>query len=282
MNKLFCLLLLFLAGATAQAHPGIGIVQDGRGNIFFTDLKQVWKITPDGQKSVAVPNVHTHELCLDAADNLYGEHLWYEGEATNKWGHRVWSLNRAGTLSDVIPAREGFLQNYSFVRDRAGNMYWAEDDARRVIKKRAPNGKITIHASADLREVRWMTATADGQLFLIDGGDLRHIRPDGKVTTVAVKLSGSKPAPAAATQRHYHMGLWTDSAGSVYVAVAGERLVLKVQTDGRSQIVARSSGDWSPSGGMLDRAGNLWLLEYSSTNAVRARRIARNGSERIF
>ena len=29
---------------------------------------------------MAVPNVHTHGLALDARDNLYGEHLWYEGD----------------------------------------------------------------------------------------------------------------------------------------------------------------------------------------------------------
>jgi hypothetical protein len=78
------------------------------------------------------------------------------------------------------------------------------------------------------------------------------------------------------------MGLWTDDKGSVYVAVARERLVIKARDNGASVVVARSRDDWSPSGGMFDRDGALWLLEYSSTNAVRVRRIARDGSERAF
>jgi hypothetical protein len=78
------------------------------------------------------------------------------------------------------------------------------------------------------------------------------------------------------------MGLWTDGEGNVYVAVAEERLALKVQANGQMTVVARSSGSWRPSGGMFDRDGNLWLLEYSSANTVRARRIDRNGNERIF
>jgi len=49
-----------------------------------------------------------------------------------------------------------------------------------------------------------------------------------------------------------------------------------------SLVVARSPGDWSPSGGVFDRDGALWLLEYSSTNAQRVRRIARDGSKRFF
>ena len=281
-KELLCVLVLMLAGAAAQAHPGVGIVKDSRGNLFYTDLKQVWKISPDGKKSVAVPNVHTHELCLDAEDNLYGEHLWYEGEATKKWGHRAWCLKRDGTLVDVLPAREGFLRDYSFVRDRAGNMYWADRSAQTVIKKRSPDGKINTHASADFRQVQWMTVTPDGALFLIDGGDLRRVAPDGKVTTVAARLSERKPAPAEVSDLNYHMGLWTDDKGSVYVAVGRERLVLKARDDGAPVVVARSRGDWSPSGGMFDRDGALWLLEYSSTNAVRVRRIARDGSERAF
>src|ERR1700752_659884 len=142
----------------APAHPGVGIVQDSRGNVFFTDLKQVWKITADGRKSVAVPNVHSHELCIDAEDNLFGEHLWYEGDATKKWGHRVWRLTKDGNLSDVIPAREGFLRDYSFVRDRAGNMYWAEPGEKVVIKKRPRDGQATTLAAADFRDVGWMAA----------------------------------------------------------------------------------------------------------------------------
>lgn len=132
-----------LLAASVIAHPGIGIVMNSRGEIFYTDLKQVWKISPEGKKSVAVANVHTHELYLDADDNLYGEHLWYEGEASDKWGHYVWKLHASGKLERVIPPREGFREDYqdcSFVRDAAGNMYWAERGEPTVIRKRTPDG----------------------------------------------------------------------------------------------------------------------------------------------
>ena len=66
MRRLIALLLVTLSTTTTLAHPGWGIVQDSRGNVFFTDTKQVWKVTPDGRMSVAVGDVHTHELCVDA------------------------------------------------------------------------------------------------------------------------------------------------------------------------------------------------------------------------
>jgi hypothetical protein len=68
----FSFLLLLFGFQTVFAHPGIGIVKDKKGNIYYTDLKQVWKIDRDGMKSVAVANVHTHELYVDQDDNLYG------------------------------------------------------------------------------------------------------------------------------------------------------------------------------------------------------------------
>jgi hypothetical protein len=282
MRKLLGLLILQSFAATATAHPGVGIVQDSRGNVFFTDLKQVWKITPDGRKSVAVADVHTHELCVDANDNLYGEHLWYEGDATKKWGHRVWCRKPDGTVSDVISAREGFLKDYSFVRDREGNMYWADRGKETVIKKRSSDGEVVAHAAAEFRAVGWMTARPDGTLFLIDAGDLRRVSSDGKVTTVATKLSEHQTRPAKVSNRNYHMGLWTDGEGRVYVAIAAERLVLRVDADGSARVVALSGSSWAPSGGMFDRDGNLWLLEYDAANSVRARRIGRDGREHVF
>src|SRR5207247_4280317 len=139
-----------------------------RENMCCDEMMHVGQLARGGRKKVAVRDVHTLELCLDADDNLYGEHLWGEGGG---WGHRVWRLSRDGILADVIGTREGLLRDYSFVRDRAGNMYWADRGETTVIKKRTPDGKIAIHASSDFRAVQWMTAAPDGTLFLMDGPD---------------------------------------------------------------------------------------------------------------
>jgi hypothetical protein len=260
-------------------HPGIGIVQDSRGTVYFTDLKQVWKIAPDGTISVAVPKVHTHELCLDVQDNLYGEHLSAEAD---KWSNRVWRLKPDGTLTNVIPLREGLnLLDYSFVRDRSGSMYWA-DPSQPTIKKRLPDGTVINYAAADFRMVQRMTTSPDGVLFLMDGANLRRVSTNGQVTTLRTNLSELNRAPANVSERNYHMGLWTDRNNNVDVAVAMEHLVMRVQPDGQTSVAARSTEGWSPSGGMYDRQNNLWLLEYDSSNAVRARQIRKDGSDRIF
>src|SRR5574341_836477 len=111
-KRLLGLAIFLLLTPSVSAHPGIGLVMDSRGNVFYTDLKQVWKISPEGKKSIAVHNVHTHELYIDADDCLYGEQLWSEDGATNKWRHYVWKLHTDGTLEQVIKPREGFRVNY--------------------------------------------------------------------------------------------------------------------------------------------------------------------------
>ncbi len=256
--RLALAVLLFAAGA-ALAHPPVSVVIDGRGNVYYSDLHQVWRVAPDGTKSVAVPNVHTHELYLDAQGNLFGEHLWYEGERTDKWGHYVWKRDAAGRVTIIGPRTEGFLTNYSFVRDAAGNMYWPQRD-RGEIRRRAPNGAIT-RVVGELKGMGpFMHATPRGTLFVVDGGDLVRVR-DGRTTRLARSI-GRKP-----------FGIWTDAAENAYVADSDSREVRRVTPSGERSTFVKSTSPWSPIGGAFAPNGDLWLLEASMTNQVRVRKL---------
>ena len=168
MKKLLAIFIFIFCFKSLSAHPGIGIVCDSKGNIYYTDLKQIWKLTPDGKKTVVVPNVHSHELYMDSNDNLYGEHLWYNGERLDTWGHYVWCLKNDGELTKVQEPTEGFLTDYSFVRDIAGNMYWVERFTVSRFKKKTPDGTITTIAEGKFRDIRWSYCTKDGIYYFID------------------------------------------------------------------------------------------------------------------
>ena len=261
--------------APARAHPGVGIVMDRRGNVFYTDLARVWKIGADGRKTVAVASVHTHELWLDHEGSLYGEHLWYEGDATKRWGYRVWRRSPDGTVTDVLPARSGFRSDYSFVRDAGGASYWFEREHKppRFRKRSAGGVASTLAECASCRDVRWMTAAADGTVYFVDRTDLHEISPAGVIRLRAAHLGRRTATHPQAGDRHIVMGLWTDGARGVYAAIYGAGEVKRIAPDGRVTVVARSRFPWSPSGGMIAPNGDLWILEYSVTNAARARRI---------
>ncbi len=274
------------------AHPGVGVVVDAKGNVFYTDLKQVLRLAPDGSKSVVVPNVHTHELFLELDGTLLGEHLWYEGDATGKWGHRVWKRSPDGVVSDVIPATEGFRGEYSFVRDARGHMHWADgpvgagDKANRVrVLRRSPDGAVSVlaggvpgHAdgrgeAARFHAIRWMTASPDGTVHLIDAGALRRVAPDGTVTTLATLFRRTVRSLFEDEDRHRLMGLAADGEGNVYVANNAECRVDRVGADGAVSVFSRSTAPWSPTGVTVSPSGDaVWILEYSLLG-VRVRKV---------
>ncbi len=266
-----CLLLL-AAAAPALAHPGVGVVMDRQGNVFYTDLEHVWQIAPDGRKTIAVRDVHTHELAVDSSGNLFGEDSEYLGG--DRYRHRIWRRSPDGRLVNVVPWRDGFWREYGFVRDEAGAMYWVQCPERRcVVRKRTPDGSTTTVAP-DVRfndPINWIASGPEGSLYVIDGPDLRRISRTGRLTTVARAL-GAHP-----------MGLWPDNArNSVYVAVYGRNAVVRVSADGRVTTVAQTSAPWGPSGVTIAPNGDLWILEYSTTNQARVRRIARDGRVTVY
>jgi len=270
MHMRFGFLLSLLIALPLFAHPPVSVVADSRGNIYYSDLARVWQVAPGGARTIVVPNVHTHELYIDAQDNLYGEHLWYEGDATKQWGYYVWRRDAAGRMTKVIPNTRGFPQNYSFVRDRAGNMYIADRDHNAIVR-RTPAGRNEVIARGGFRDIRWMTVTPNETLYFTDAGDVVRITPDRRVTRLVRDLAKSS-LRFFVGDRHALQGIWTDRAGYVYIADSAQGQVQRVTATGAVRVVAESTPPWTPCGGTFDRGGALWILEYSPTNQIRVRR----------
>ena len=277
--------LVFVAAAAAptvaSAHPSVSVVMDSKGNVFYSDLNRVWMLAPDGQKSIAVPNVHSHELFIDRNDNLYGEHLWYTG-STKKWSHRVWKREPDGTISDVIPVTEGFREDYSFVRDTAGSMYLKALHRPLRITKRSASGTTTLLSSGPFSDIRWMVAGNDGALYLVDSVHLKKILPDGRVVILAPSIASRSVSRLNVGARHAVMGLWMDGRANVYAANYGAGSVKRVSPSGDVSVVDNSAFPWSPTGGMVAPNGDLYILEASVINEVRLKRIGHDGSVRYF
>lgn len=266
----------------ALSHPGVGIVMDSKGNVFYTDLVHVWKINTKGVKSIAVRSVHTHELFLDDEDNLFGEHLWYDG-ASDKWGHFVWKLSSSGRLEKVIPDSNGFLEDYSFVRDHNGNMYWADRTGQcQQIAQKNRDGSVKKLGDLCFQNIRCMTSSEDGTVYAVDFQDVKKVNHQGEVTTLARKIANKNWTQSTRENQNSVMGIWVDAKGNLYTAVYSLRQVKKFDKNGNEEIVLETDFPWAPSGGMVSSNGELWVLETSNTNAVRVERIMKNHRRIVY
>lgn len=285
MNAKRILISVLLVGAQMLcfSHPSVSIVMDSKGNVYYSDLKQVWKIDTQGKKSVVVRGVHTHELYIDKNDNLFGEHLWYNGESVDTWGHYVWKYSSDGKFEKVIPDTEGFLTNYSFVRDQQGNMYYANrDNACQQVTRKNTDGIFTTLGDACMENIRWMTVTDDGIVFLIDLYDLKRIDQKGHVTTIAVQLQERSWTQFFVNDIHSIMGISTDKQKNVYAAVNSGRVVKKISPVGKVSEVIKTSVPWSPIGTLMAPNGDFWILEGSGANNVRVECITKDGKRIIY
>jgi len=264
---------LVLAATPALAHPGWGIVVDAEGAVYYTDLKQVLRIAPGGGTTVVVPNVHTHELYLDPAGNLHGEHLWYESE-TETWGYYDWELSKKGLVRG--PAQKGFRTEGSFVRDAAGNSYWLDGSK---LRKKSPQGETIDIALPRPDDAKGGVAAAapDGTVYVTSMGGVLRVSPDGKVTKLVEKIDEHVWTLVTSQKWHYLMGLAPDASGNVYVANLGARKVKKVSPDGKVEVVLDESFPWAPTGIAVSPRG-IYVLEYTDTGgSARVRRIDKSG-----
>jgi hypothetical protein len=212
---------------------------------------------------------------MDERDNLFGEHLWYNGEQANTWGHFVWCLKNNGELVKEIEPTEGFLNNYSFVRDSSGNMYWVERFTVTRFMKKNIDGKISKVAEGKFGFIGWIYSTLGGTIYFTESNKLQKLDHDGQFTLLANNL-GSKTTDFSVMGHNYSSyGIWTDASDNIYIAMIDAKKVNRISPDGKVQTISQSNSLWTACSGLFDNDGNLWLLENSMTNEVRVRKISK-------
>lgn len=279
--SVFCLLgALASCAGIASAHPSVSVVVDKTGAIYYSDLSAVWVIRPDGTKEIAVADVHTHALWLSADGVLYGEDVSNRGA---HYRHRVWALTPQGELRDAISWREGHpsdYADYSFVRDDEGRSYVLRRSARRIDVLREGTRERSLSFAAYPGPVH-EHHVYEGSVYVAVGGSL--LRLDGETASaVASGLVERTEAFQFVQDRHALMGMWHDVQGGIYVSVFAGQAVKRVSPQGNVQTVASSEGAWSVVGGTFDAEGALLLLEWSTSNEARIRRIGPDGREEIL
>ena len=265
-------LAFFLCQTTSSlAHPGIGLVKDSKGNLYYTDLSQVWKIS-NGKKSIAVPHVHTHQLFMDKEDNLYGEDLQYDGDARATFSHSLWILRPGAIVETIVSNRQAYMKiDYSLNRDLSGNEYFTKvftaiPDTIHLYRRSA-NGKELIIATGQFGGVAWFHPQVDGSILYTRDNNLYRIDNLGTIRQIATSLALDIPSFKNFGSKSVY-GAWQDNT-DVYVAVFSDQRILKINRKGEKTEVYHSEKNWGPTFGLFDLNGNLWVLECSVNNEIR-------------
>jgi len=234
--------LAAFAPRTAAAHPSVSVVVAPDGRVYFSDLEKVWVLEPNGTFRVAVPDVHTHELRLGGDGSLYGEDVRNRGDV---YRARYWRLTPAGQLEYVTDWIAGHPNDIGFplMEPADTDHYWVR----------------------------------------LTGGEVRLIRRDGTVRVLAENLIERTEDFDWLQDRHALMKPWTDPQGRVYVPIyAGQKIVRLSGNGAPPEVVFTSESGWSPTGGVFEADGTLWIQEWGRRNQPRLRRIDPSGAEEVF
>lgn len=272
MKAIYLLLFFTIFSFKSYAHPGIGIVYDGKNTIYYTDLTHVWKLdVKSGKSEIFIENIHTHELYIDKSGNLYGEHYWYI-ESEEKFKNYIWKANVNGELDIIRDEQYGENLDFSFIRNDDFESFdiLKRQNIYEIVKKDSLNE--TILSKAELNHPTWKYLTDKEELLFVDYPSIYSFKSE-ELKLIAEDVSSKRFPFSTQSNEHNIYGIWNDNNDNIYVAIYGGREVKKIERDGNTNRVLKSSFLWSPVNGVFDENGNLWLMECKIGGKIRVRKI---------
>lgn len=255
---------LFTA-SLAAAHPPYGLTADQFGNVYFSDLETVWRLSPDGGLSVfrpAVPERHVHALTLAPDGAIEGDQNHYDTR-TQRFYTGLWRRNSAGTEHEIVPMSQDPPPGAGVWQDRSGHRYatqWVSNtDRRTLLLRRRPEGQSEVlfdetggtarPVERSVESVGGVAFGGDGSLFFANRNVLRRVAADGAVTTV---YKGGRKSSLR--------GLAVTRDGRVLAADMGEKRALALNPDGTNEVLYREKEGWLPTA-IIQTGDRLLVLE---------------------
>ncbi|HTH82266.1 MAG TPA: IPT/TIG domain-containing protein [Mucilaginibacter sp.] len=159
--------------------------------------------------------------------------------------------------------------------DAAGNAYVA-DSGNRIIYKITPTGAVNIYAGhktnpghddgiatvATFSSPGAVAIDLPGNLYVVDGANIRKITPNGTVSTLAGNNTiGNTDGAGTLASFNSPAGIAVDATGTVYVADNGNNSIRKITPAGTVSTIAKG---FKPVGITLDNSGNMFVSDYDS------------------
>jgi hypothetical protein len=265
VRLLVAFLLALYAVASADAHPPYGLVADARGNLYFSDLEAVWRLTPEGRLELFRPaseGHHVHELAPGPNGSIEGVVNSYD-PATETFAGGLWTRSFDGRETWLLAPTGTPPRGLGVYSDARGNRYTAQwpsqQDRRTMLFRRSPDARVDLlHGPADaaarfrqvlVESVGGMAALPDGGMAFADGPALRRVDPSGAVATLY-------EGPEGASFR----GVSVTADGRILAADFAGKTVVAVTRDGAAEILHRETEAWLPTAAVI-AGGRLLVLE---------------------
>jgi hypothetical protein len=289
--RIFCIAAFFSVATGVRAHPMWGIAVDRSGQVYFSDLKTVWRIDVRGKLSAFRPrgDGHVHELNVDEQGNVYGAENIYE-PATKRFISAIWKMTPEGDSSYLVAPTDNPPKGTSIWKDRGGNSYLITrfpGESLLVLKKPA-NGNVVPLMGSDkaLRDFRQgvphgvggVAIGPDGAIYFVNRADVNRLEPNGRVKPLILNIAVENSPGNPPTSLY---GIALDAQGNPVVADYGNRRVFRIEPDGRIATLLRAEEQWFPTG-VAVRGNDFYILEYGHTPThqslgTRVRKISADG-----
>lgn len=253
----FCLIIMQYAVGQNTAR----MVMDSAGNIYYTDLKDIWKMEETGKRAIVFPNASSPLLYINTNGQLCGialqQQQFLQWCTTNEKTRVQYDTNSTSTHMPV------------FTFDADGNQYFLESGATNSIKKRNKQRSDTILALTPLQEIESLYLGPKNILYFAHKDQLYCLPPGEEIEQIAKNLIDTT---AENTSLHKLHRIWSDGKKNLYVATG---TVIK-QIDHRRLVttVYKSTGGWYPADGLVDAQGNFYVLEHNGNREARVNKIS--------
>ncbi|NND71692.1 MAG: hypothetical protein HKN43_08935 [Rhodothermales bacterium] len=265
-----------------SAHPPFSIVVNSNGQVYYSDLENIWMVDTDGSKRIVLHHIHNHELWLDDDDNLYGEDVQNVGE---NYRHRVWRLDTNSDLSNVVEWTSGHpsdIGGIATIRNHRNESVILQRPERAIVVGRESASPRYISLDGIDGHIHELTISPSGDIFVAIGSTIYRIE-DGAITVdlyTPIDIERSLKFRFV-HDRHALMGMYATDT-DVYVSVYAGQYMVRIDESRKIHDGYRSAGGWSPSGVSVDDTGNVWVLEFSLRNQARVVRLDEKGTRTIF
>lgn len=271
-----------LAPRSAAAHPSVSVVVTPYGRVYAATSRRSGCSSPTELSASPCPTC-TPTSCASGPTARSTARTFAIGATYIRV--RYWRLTPAGRIEYVTDWIAGHPSDigFSLMEPADAGRYWVRLTGGEVRLVRR-DGTVDVKFQLDAEPVpaSWVKAIPGGVL-VVRGGSVLELHVDGTARVLAEHLIERTEDFDWLQDSHALMKPWTDPQGRVYVPIyAGQRIV-RLSGDGAPpEVVFTSDSGWSPTGGLFEADGTLWIQEWGRQNQPRLRRIDPSGAEQVF